>query len=71
MQVSLFYQLLGNTPEAMEAYTGIINRNVADESSLAVAINMDKNFGFFGRYFAEISFFGEPREEKCTEISFV
>ena len=33
--------------------------------------NMDKNFGFFGRYFAEISFFGEPRKEKCTEISFV
>ena len=39
MQVSLFYQLLGNTPEAMEAYTGIINRNLAEESSLAVAIN--------------------------------
>ena len=39
MQVSLFYQLLGNTPEAMEAYTGIINRNLVDESSLAVAIN--------------------------------
>ena len=33
--------------------------------------HMDKNFGFFGRYFAEISFFGEPRKEKCTEISFV
>ena len=33
--------------------------------------SMDKNFGFFGRYFAEISFFGEPRKEKCTEISFV
>ena len=32
---------------------------------------MDKNFGFFGRYFAEISFFGEPRKEKYTEISFV
>ena len=32
---------------------------------------MDKNFGFFGRYFAEISFFGEPRKENCTEISFV
>ena len=32
---------------------------------------MDKNFGFFGRYFAEILFFGEPRKEKCTEISFV
>lgn len=37
--VILFYQLLGNTPEAMEAYTGIINRNLADESSLAVAVN--------------------------------
>ena len=33
--------------------------------------SMDKNFGFFGRYFAEISFFGESRKEKCTEISFV
>ena len=32
---------------------------------------MDKNFGFFGRYLAEIWFFGEPRKEKCTEISFV
>ena len=32
---------------------------------------MDKNFGFFGRYFIEISFFGEPRKEKCTEILFV
>ena len=31
----------------------------------------DKNFGIFGRFFAEISFFGEPRKKKCTEISFV
>ena len=30
---------------------------------------MDKNFGNFGRFFAEISFFGEPRKEKCLEIS--
>ena len=36
-----------------------------------LVVLMDKNFGFFGRYFAEISFFGEPRKEKCTEISFV
>ena len=30
---------------------------------------MDKNFGFFGRYFAEMSFFGELRKEKSKENS--
>ncbi|RVW90914.1 Signal recognition particle subunit SRP72 [Vitis vinifera] len=39
VQLAYVQQLLGNTPEAMEAYTGIINRNLADESSLAVAVN--------------------------------
>ena len=29
----------------------------------------DKNFGNFCPFFAEISFFGEPRKEKCLEIS--
>ena len=38
---------------------------------MRLLLGMDKNFDFFGRYFAEISFFGEPRKEKCTEISFV
>lgn len=36
---SLFHQLLGRSQEAMEAYTDIINRNLADESSFAVAVN--------------------------------
>ena len=30
---------------------------------------MDKNFGYFGRFFVEISFFGEPRKEKSMENS--
>ena len=43
-----------------------------DHSTWALLVDsMDKNFGFFGRYFVEISFFGESRKEKCTEISFV
>ena len=29
---------------------------------------MDKNFGFFGRYFAEISFFGEPRKKNAQKF---
>ena len=29
----------------------------------------DKNFGYFGRFFTEISFFGEPQKEKCLENS--
>lgn len=32
-------QLLGHTQEAIEAYTDIIKRDLADESSLAVAVN--------------------------------
>lgn len=36
---SLFSQLFGRTQEANEAYTGIIHRNLADEPSLAVAVN--------------------------------
>ena len=32
-------QLLGHTQEAIESYTGMINRNLADASSLAVATN--------------------------------
>lgn len=32
-------QLLGNSQEAIEAYTDILNRNLADASSLAVATN--------------------------------
>ncbi|CAI9778574.1 unnamed protein product [Fraxinus pennsylvanica] len=32
-------QILGNTQEAFESYTNVIKRNLADESSLAVATN--------------------------------
>lgn len=39
VQLAYVQQLLGNTKVAIESYTGIINRNLADESSLAVAIN--------------------------------
>lgn len=35
----LLLQLLGNTQEAIESYTDILNRNLADASSLAVATN--------------------------------
>lgn len=38
-QNCLFYQVLGNTQEAIGAYADIIKRNLADESSLAVAVN--------------------------------
>lgn len=34
-----FFQLLGQTQEALEAYTDIINRKIADVSSIAVATN--------------------------------
>lgn len=34
-----FIQVLGNTREALESYTDIIKKNLADESSLAVAMN--------------------------------
>ncbi|XP_057486987.1 uncharacterized protein LOC130773071 [Actinidia eriantha] len=39
VQLAHVQQLLGHTQEAIEAYTDIIKRNLADESSLAVAIN--------------------------------
>ncbi|KAF2286545.1 hypothetical protein GH714_017599 [Hevea brasiliensis] len=39
VQLAYVQQLLGRSQEAMEAYTDIINRNLADESSFAVAIN--------------------------------
>ncbi|GAB4829315.1 hypothetical protein Ancab_018985 [Ancistrocladus abbreviatus] len=39
VQLAYVQQLLGQTQEAMEAYTNIIKRNLADESSLAVAVN--------------------------------
>lgn len=39
MQISFNHQLLGHTQEAIEAYTDIINRDLADESSVAVAVN--------------------------------
>lgn len=39
MVVVVSYQLLGHKQEAIGAYTDIINRNLADESSLAVAVN--------------------------------
>lgn len=39
MQISFIHQLLGHTQEAIEGYTDIINRDLADESSLAVAVN--------------------------------
>ncbi|XP_008799956.2 signal recognition particle subunit SRP72 [Phoenix dactylifera] len=37
VQIAYVQQLLGRTQEAVEAYMGIINRNLADASSLAVA----------------------------------
>ncbi|XP_057509788.1 uncharacterized protein LOC130792301 [Actinidia eriantha] len=39
VQLAHVQQLLGHTQEAIEAYTDIIKRNLADESSLSVAIN--------------------------------
>ncbi|KAL7241171.1 hypothetical protein ACSBR2_006736 [Camellia fascicularis] len=39
VQLAHVQQLLGHTQEAIEAYTDIIKRNLADESSLAVASN--------------------------------
>lgn len=35
----MFEQLLGHTQEATQAYTDVIKRDLADESSLAVAVN--------------------------------
>ncbi|GAV80365.1 SRP72 domain-containing protein/Apc3 domain-containing protein [Cephalotus follicularis] len=39
VQLAYVQQLLGHTPEAIGSYTDTINRNLADESSLAVAVN--------------------------------
>ncbi|KAF5746502.1 putative Signal recognition particle subunit srp72 [Tripterygium wilfordii] len=39
VQLAYVQQLLGRTQDALEAYTGVIDRNLADESSLAVAVN--------------------------------
>ncbi|OAY34390.1 signal recognition particle subunit SRP72 isoform X2 [Manihot esculenta] len=39
VQLAYVNQLLGRPQEAMEAYTDIINRNLADESSFVVAVN--------------------------------
>ncbi|KAG9132792.1 hypothetical protein Leryth_014055 [Lithospermum erythrorhizon] len=39
VQLAYVQQILGNTQEAFESYMGIIKKNLADESSLAVAIN--------------------------------
>ncbi|KAF3953821.1 hypothetical protein CMV_020769 [Castanea mollissima] len=39
VQLAYVQQLLGHKQEAIEAYTDIINRDLADESSLAVAVN--------------------------------
>ncbi|KAI7996279.1 Signal recognition particle subunit SRP72 [Camellia lanceoleosa] len=39
VQLAHVRQLLGHTQEAIEAYTDIIKRNLADESSLAMASN--------------------------------
>ncbi|KAL3516481.1 hypothetical protein ACH5RR_023383 [Cinchona calisaya] len=39
VQLTYVQQMLGNTREALESYTDIIKKNLADESSLAVAIN--------------------------------
>jgi signal recognition particle subunit SRP72 len=39
MQINFIHQLLGHSQEAIEAYTDIINRDLADELSLAVTVN--------------------------------
>ncbi|KAJ4710920.1 Signal recognition particle subunit SRP72 [Melia azedarach] len=39
VQLAYVQQVLGNTQEAIGAYADIIKRNLADESSLAVAVN--------------------------------
>lgn len=39
VQLAYVQQLLGNTQEALGSYADIIKRNLADESSLAVAVN--------------------------------
>ncbi|KAL2485997.1 SRP72 RNA-binding domain [Abeliophyllum distichum] len=39
VQLAYVQQILGNTQEAFESYTDVIKRNLADDSSLAVATN--------------------------------
>ncbi|KAK3443283.1 hypothetical protein EUGRSUZ_B03455 [Eucalyptus grandis] len=39
VQLAYVQQIFGRRQEAIEAYTGIITRNLSDESSLAVAVN--------------------------------
>nr|GME04062.1 signal recognition particle subunit SRP72-like [Ipomoea batatas] len=39
VQLAFVQQILGNREEALESYIGLIKRNLADDSSLAVAIN--------------------------------
>ncbi|CAN4075889.1 unnamed protein product [Withania somnifera] len=39
VQIAYVHQILGNTQEAVAAYTDLVKRNLADESSLAVAVN--------------------------------
>ncbi|CAM8916084.1 unnamed protein product [Rhodiola kirilowii] len=39
VQLAYVWQLLGQSQEALEAYTDIINKNLADETSIAVAVN--------------------------------
>ncbi|KAI6686657.1 hypothetical protein NL676_032570 [Syzygium grande] len=39
VQLAYVQQIFGRRQEAIEAYTGIVNRNLSDESSLAVAVN--------------------------------
>ncbi|XP_039120897.1 signal recognition particle subunit SRP72 [Dioscorea cayenensis subsp. rotundata] len=39
VQLAYVQQLMGSTPETIEAYASIVNRNLADTSSLAVATN--------------------------------
>lgn len=39
VQLAYVQQLMGNTKEAVQSYTGIIKRNLADEPTLAVATN--------------------------------
>ncbi|KAL8090280.1 hypothetical protein AgCh_039665 [Apium graveolens] len=39
VQLAYVQQLMGNTKEAVQSYTGLIKRNLADEATLAVATN--------------------------------
>uniref|UniRef100_A0A7N0TXD1 Signal recognition particle subunit SRP72 n=1 Tax=Kalanchoe fedtschenkoi TaxID=63787 RepID=A0A7N0TXD1_KALFE len=39
VQLAYVWQILGQSQEAIEAYTDIINKNLADETSITVAVN--------------------------------